>query len=236
MIDLAQVHSTWLLLDSIFHRQPSCSTSISSLSMTFFILLPHLFLLTGLFLIPLLLLHLHTSAAYFSTSLLSPLSIHVSPWFCGCGFCSALSLTLPFTLALPVLPLHAAGCGGGSVGTRALVAHSHWGGSELREATLHPGKPLCQPACLSLSGCIFLSYLAIFYNPTSSALSSSHFSVSLRLGGLSSSSFPPPCHLFIWHITSQSAAPLLLISLLRFSLTLTPRFTTEWLFIVNYGE
>uniref|UniRef100_A0A671VNR5 DENN domain containing 4A n=1 Tax=Sparus aurata TaxID=8175 RepID=A0A671VNR5_SPAAU len=32
-----------------------------------------------------------------------------------------------------------AGCGGGSVGARAPVAHSHWGGSELREATLHPG-------------------------------------------------------------------------------------------------
>ncbi|KAM7405735.1 hypothetical protein PAMP_000162 [Pampus punctatissimus] len=31
------------------------------------------------------------------------------------------------------------GCGGGSVGSRGLVAHSHWGGSELREATLHPG-------------------------------------------------------------------------------------------------
>uniref|UniRef100_A0A0F8ATS8 C-myc promoter-binding protein n=1 Tax=Larimichthys crocea TaxID=215358 RepID=A0A0F8ATS8_LARCR len=32
-----------------------------------------------------------------------------------------------------------AGRGGGSVGARALVAHSHRGGSELREATLHPG-------------------------------------------------------------------------------------------------
>ncbi|XP_032378333.1 C-myc promoter-binding protein isoform X1 [Etheostoma spectabile] len=28
---------------------------------------------------------------------------------------------------------------GGGVGARAPVAHSHWGGSELREATLHPG-------------------------------------------------------------------------------------------------
>ncbi|XP_074521938.1 C-myc promoter-binding protein-like isoform X2 [Halichoeres trimaculatus] len=32
-----------------------------------------------------------------------------------------------------------AGGGGGSVGARAPVVHSHWGGSELREATLHPG-------------------------------------------------------------------------------------------------
>nr|XP_020480824.1 C-myc promoter-binding protein-like isoform X3 [Monopterus albus] len=31
------------------------------------------------------------------------------------------------------------GRGGGSVGARALAAHSHWGGSELREATVHPG-------------------------------------------------------------------------------------------------
>ncbi|KAM6942929.1 C-myc promoter-binding protein-like isoform 3-T3 [Xenentodon cancila] len=31
------------------------------------------------------------------------------------------------------------GRGGGSVGARPVVAHSHWGGSELREATLHPG-------------------------------------------------------------------------------------------------
>ncbi|XP_029935994.1 C-myc promoter-binding protein-like isoform X2 [Myripristis murdjan] len=31
------------------------------------------------------------------------------------------------------------GRGGGSVGARGLVALSHWGGSELREATLHPG-------------------------------------------------------------------------------------------------
>ncbi|KAI4831052.1 hypothetical protein KUCAC02_002653, partial [Chaenocephalus aceratus] len=31
------------------------------------------------------------------------------------------------------------GRGGGSVGARAPVAHSHWGGSELREATHHPG-------------------------------------------------------------------------------------------------
>lgn len=32
------------------------------------------------------------SAACFSTFLPSLLSIHVSPWFCGCGFCCALSL------------------------------------------------------------------------------------------------------------------------------------------------
>lgn len=60
---------------------------------------------------------------------------------------SALSLTLPFTLALPMLPLHAVGRGGSNVGARALATHSRWVGSELREAALHPGKPLCQPFC-----------------------------------------------------------------------------------------
>lgn len=151
MIDLAQVHSTWLLLDSIFHKQPFFSfVSIKFL----FILLLHLsHSLTGLFLLPFV--------AYFSTFLSSLLCIHVSPWFFGCGVCSALSLTLPFTLALPVLPLHAVGRGGCSVAARALVAHSHWGGSELREATRHPGKPLCQPVYLYLYFSP-LSYSAIF--------------------------------------------------------------------------
>lgn len=90
-----------------------------------------------------------------------------SSWFCGCGFCSALSLTLPFTLALPVLPLHAAGGGG----TRAPVVHSHWGGSELREATLHPGKPLCLRVRLFLVSLLCLTCSVM----TFSGLSSSPF-------------------------------------------------------------
>ncbi len=162
--------------------------------MTFFILLPHLSRSpSGLFLS-----HLPTSAACFSTFLASLLSIHVTSWFCGCGFSSALSLTLPFTLALPVLPLHAASRGGGSVGARASVAHSHWGGSELREATLHPGKPLCQPAYLSLwlHFSVIITFLfSDFYRVFSSSL------LPFSLCALASSFSPPMWHLSVWHIT-----------------------------------
>lgn len=111
------------------------------------------------------------AARFFFFPIYSSIISIISPWFCGCGFCSALSLTLPFTLALPVLPLHAVGRGGGSVGARVLVAHSHCGGSELREATLHPGKPLC----LSVSLVAFLSHLTCSVT-FSSCLASSPFS------------------------------------------------------------
>lgn len=138
MIDLAQVHSTWLLLDSIFHKQPFFFFCLNDI---FFYYPPSSF-------VPLTDPPLPPSLHCLFFHLSSLLCIHVSPWFFGCGVCSALSLTLPFTLALPVLPLHAVGRGGCSVAARALVAHSHWGGSELREATRHPGKPLCQPVYL----------------------------------------------------------------------------------------
>lgn len=146
------------------------------------------------------------------------------PGFCGCGFCSALSLTLPFTLALPVLPLHAVSRGGGSVGARAPVAHSNWGGSELREATHHPGKSLCQSACLSFSLVAFLSrrtcssvflfsgylgpLIVTLFLFLSSPLSFLHCVVSLSGTSVCCSSTA--------HLPFGSHSP-----------TLTPRFTTE---------
>lgn len=161
---------------SVFLRRPS----FSSLSLTLF-----------------LLLHLsHRPPPPPPLPHLCCLFVHlpfVSPPRLGCGLC--LSLTPPpFTLALPVSPLHAAGRGGGSVGPGAPVAHCQWGGSERRDATLHPGKPLCQPACLSL-GCLFLSrlYFRLFHRHTF-RFSSSTFS---RLVFLPST------------VSSQSAARLL---------------------------
>lgn len=70
-----------------------------------------------------------------------PVAFPVSP-FVWLWCLLALCLTLPFTLALPVLLLHAVGQGGCGVGASALAAHLHSGGSELREATHHAGKPL----------------------------------------------------------------------------------------------
>lgn len=111
--------------------------------------------LTNLLLIPLF--HLFTSAGFFP--LLSLLSTCCSSWSCDYGFCSFLSLTLPFTPVLPVLLLHAASRGRSSVG-----AHSQLGASELREANLHPGKPLCELACLRLSGWISLSHIVDLFS------------------------------------------------------------------------
>lgn len=188
-------------------RQPSCSTSCSSLSMTFYFFILHLsHSPTGLFLIyplppkppsPLLPVFLPPS---------------LNPCFSPAVLCT---LTPPFTLALPVLPLHAVGRGGGSVGARAPVAHSHWGGSELREATHHPGNPLCQSACLAL-------WFLCLISPDLFYFSSSHFSLpSLRppllflscLSGtlcysslfLSHSSFHHRvmCHCQLWRVITQ---------------------------------
>lgn len=94
------------------------------------------------------------------------------------GFAAVVSALLcplppPFILELPVLVLHAVGCGVSSVGTRALDL-SHWGGSELREANLHSGKPFCQSASLWLRFSVS-SYLP-FYILTSSVLPLSWYS------------------------------------------------------------
>lgn len=84
----------------------------------------------------------------------------IAAWFLRLWFLLCSVPNLPFTLALPVLPSHAVGCRGGSLGARAPVAHSHGGGFELRKATLHPGKPSLSQSALSDSGCVSLCYLS----------------------------------------------------------------------------
>lgn len=119
------------------------------------------------------------SLTFLSSSLICPTQRPSSSSFYPCyqsmslpGFAAVVSALLcplppPFILELPVLVLHAVGCGVSSVGTRALDL-SHWGGSELREANPHSGKPFCQSASLWLRFSVS-SYLP-FYILTSSVL------------------------------------------------------------------
>lgn len=145
MIDLAQVHFRWLL--------PMAAVMFYIFPFSHWHFLSS-FILFSTPLVTLFLSHLISSGTPHST-FNWPLLLTL--WFFGCGFCSALSLTLPFTLALPVLPLHAVGRGGDSAGSRPVVARSHWVGSELREATLHPGKHLSHSTSFSFSS--FVSFL-----------------------------------------------------------------------------
>lgn len=121
----------------------------------------HLFFLSiGLFLRP------FTACLFFSASLFSipcP-SMSLLSMISGCAFCSALSLTLPLTLARPVLPLHAVSHGRGSAGAGAQGSHSHSGGSELRDATLHPGKPHFS-VCSCVRFCLMLLTQQFFLEP-----------------------------------------------------------------------